>query len=171
MERPLGAGATVILAHIEFVYPMSECCPFISIKFTRIYQLMGYFSNISHRWTYPWTHLDDTVALILFLIKKMKTCSFAHRCALILGRGLGFGPSPLLCIFVSVYVLCQWSSIGWAPNCYSFTMSFWLGQHVYTGTCLHANDTQTAGSLTAVSTIFNFHFCFWSSLHIDIVRP
>ena len=46
---------------------------------------------------------------------------------------------------------------------------FWLGQHVYTGTCLHANDTQTAGSLTAAREIFNFHFCFWSSLHIDIL--
>ena len=27
--------ATVILAHIGFVYLMSECCPFISPKFTR----------------------------------------------------------------------------------------------------------------------------------------
>ena len=41
---------------------------------------------------------------------------------------------------------------------------FWLGQHVYTRTCLHANVTQTAGSLTAASTIFNFHFRFWSTL-------
>ena len=47
---------------------------------------------------------------------------------------------------------------------------FWLGQHVYTRTCIHANNTQTAGSLAAVSAIFNFHFCFGSSSHIDILK-
>ena len=40
-----------------------------------------------------------------------------------------------------------------------------LGQHVYTGTCLHANDTQTAGSLTAGAQFFTFtvvleHFAY-----------
>ena len=47
---------------------------------------------------------------------------------------------------------------------------FWLGQHVYTRTCLHANDTQTAGSLTAASTTFNFHFRFWSSSQTEILQ-
>uniref|UniRef100_A0A671XFT9 Fibronectin type-III domain-containing protein n=1 Tax=Sparus aurata TaxID=8175 RepID=A0A671XFT9_SPAAU len=50
------------------------------------------------------------------------------------------------------------ASCLWPLICYSFTNVFWLGQHVYTGTCLHANDTQTAGSLTAASASFNFHF-------------
>ena len=67
----------------------------------------------------------------------------------------------------------QWSSIGGllfvAPKLLFLYHVFWLGQHVYTRTCLHANDTQTAGSLTAASAIFNFHFCFWSSLHSDIL--
>ena len=47
-----------------------------------------------------------------------------------------------------------------APELLFLHHMFWLGQHVYTGTCLHANDTQTAGSLTAVSAIFNFSFYF-----------
>ena len=46
---------------------------------------------------------------------------------------------------------------------------FWLGQHMYTGTCLCANNTQTGGSLTAASAIFNFHFCFWSSSYSDML--
>ena len=75
MESSLGAG-TVILAHIGFVYLMSECCPFISIKFTRIYHLRGCFSKISPRGTYPWSPLDNTVVLTLFLIKSKKTCCF-----------------------------------------------------------------------------------------------
>ena len=51
-----------------------------------------------------------------------------------------------------------------APELLFLHYVFWLGQHVYTGTCLHANNTQTAGSLAAVSTIFNFHFRFWSKV-------
>ena len=43
---------------------------------------------------------------------------------------------------------------------------FWLGRHVYTGTCLHANDTKTAGSFTAASATLNFHFRFRSSSRI-----
>ena len=31
----------------------------------------------------------------------------------------------------------------------------------------HASDTQTAGSLTAASAFFYFHFRYWSSWHID----
>ena len=61
------------------------------------------------------------------------------------------------------------ASCLWPPNCYSFTIVFRFGQHVYTGTCLHANDTQTAGSLSAMSTTFNFSFHFWSSLRIHIL--
>ena len=79
MESLLVAGA-VTLTHIGFVYLMSECLflfifylfKFISIKFTRIYHLRGYFSKIS------WSPLDNTVALTLFLIKNKKTRSFAH---------------------------------------------------------------------------------------------
>ena len=56
----------------------------------------------------------------------------------------------------------------WPLNCYSFTV-FWLGRHMYTGTCFHANDTQTVGSLTAARAIFNFHFHFWSSSHTNIL--
>ena len=57
-----------------------------------------------------------------------------------------------------------------APELLFFHYVFWLGQHVYTRTCLHANDTQTAWSLSAVSADFNFHFCFWSSLHFAACR-
>ena len=56
-----------------------------------------------------------------------------------------------------------------APELLFLHHVFWLGQHVYAGTWLHASDTQTAGSLTAASAIFNFHFHFWSSLHIYIL--
>ena len=56
-----------------------------------------------------------------------------------------------------------------APELLFLHYVFWLGQHVYAGTGLHANDTQTAWSLTAASAIFNFHFHFWSSSHIDIL--
>ena len=56
-----------------------------------------------------------------------------------------------------------------APELLFLHYVFWLGQHVYTGTCLHANDTQTAGSLTAASATFNVHFCFRSSLRIYIL--
>ena len=56
-----------------------------------------------------------------------------------------------------------------APELLFLHHVFWLGQHVYTGTCLHANDTQTAGSLTAASATFIFHFHFRSSLHIYIL--
>ena len=54
------------------------------------------------------------------------------------------------------------------PELFFLHYVFWLGQHVYTGTCLHVNDTQTAGSLTAVSATFNFHFRLRSSSHIHI---
>ena len=47
---------------------------------------------------------------------------------------------------------------------------FWLGRHVYTGSCLHASNTQTAGSLTAASSTFNFHFPFQSSSRINILQ-
>ena len=43
-----------------------------------------------------------------------------------------------------------------APELLFLHNVFWLGWHVYTETCLHANDTQTAGSLTAVCV---FIFC------------
>ena len=56
-----------------------------------------------------------------------------------------------------------------APKLLFLHYEFWSDQHVITGTCLHANDTHTAESLTAASAIFNFHFCFWSSSHIDIL--
>ena len=56
-----------------------------------------------------------------------------------------------------------------APGLLFLHYVFWLGWHVYTGTCLHANDTQTARSLTAASTIFNFHFSFWSISHVYIL--
>ena len=49
-----------------------------------------------------------------------------------------------------------------------FLYVFWLGQHVYTRTCLHAKDTQTAVSLTAASATFNFHFHCRSSSYIYI---
>ena len=42
----------------------------------------------------------------------------------------------------------------WSPICSKLLLLhhvFWLGQHMYTGTCLNANETQTAGSLTAAS--------------------
>ena len=58
---------------------------------------------------------------------------------------------------------------SWPPNFYSFTV-FWLSRHLYTGTCLHASDTQTTCYwVTAASTIFNFHLRFWSSSHIHIL--
>ena len=73
-----------------------------------------------------------------------------------------------------VHTINQWSSIGGllfvAPELLFLYCVFWLGQHVYTRTCLHANDTQSAGSLTAVSAIFNFHFRFWSSSHFASCR-
>ena len=56
-----------------------------------------------------------------------------------------------------------------APELLFLHHVFWLGQYVYTGTCLHANDTQTAGSLTAASKTFNFHFRFRSSSRIHIL--
>ena len=58
-----------------------------------------------------------------------------------------------------------------APELLFLHHVFWLGQHMYTGTCLHANDTQTAGSLTAASATFNFHFRSSSRIHIlPVVR-
>ena len=56
-----------------------------------------------------------------------------------------------------------------APELLFLHHVFWLSQHVYTGTCLHANDTQTAGLLTAASATFNFHFRFRSSSRIHIL--
>ena len=56
-----------------------------------------------------------------------------------------------------------------APELLFLHHVFWLGKHMYIGTCLHANDIQIAGSLTAVSAIFNFQFCCLNSSHGDIV--
>ena len=81
-HEALRRNTTVNLAHIGFVYLMSECCLFLSTKFTRIYHLRGYFSKISPRGAYRQTPLDDIVTLTLFLNKNKKTCTFAHRCAL-----------------------------------------------------------------------------------------
>ena len=97
----------------------------------------------------------------------------------------------MMCVHINghsvIHFTCQWSWYGmpdwcilyisrwplgppafclWPLNCYSFTNVFWLGQHMYTRT---ANDTQTAGSLTNASTIFNFYFRFRSSSRIHIL--
>ena len=70
--------------------------------------------------------------------------------------------------FKSIWFVVVFSDL---PLCFALQghCSCRLGQHLHTWTCLHANDTQTAGSLTAASAIFNFRFSFLSSLHIHIL--
>ena len=71
-----------------------------------------------------------------------------------------------------MHPLYQWSSSSplaayfLAPELLFLYHVFWLGQHMYTGTCLHANDTQTAESLTAARAILN---SFLEQFAIDIL--
>ena len=46
---------------------MSECCQFISTKFTRIYHLRDYLSKCSSRGVYPWIPLDNYVHQGIYL--------------------------------------------------------------------------------------------------------
>ena len=54
-------------------------------------------------------------------------------------------------------VLNRWPRAASGPHLHYV---FHLGQQVYTGTCLHANDTQTTGSFTVAVQFLTFTFVF-----------
>lgn len=63
-----------------------------------------------------------------------------------------------------------WFSIFVAPELLFLHYVFWLGQHVYIGTSMSMIHRHPASATYCRNTIFNFHFHFWSSLHIDESR-